>query len=111
MNQTILEHSFDSFIPPVLATFGNKTFVMPGWIRVPNNTTLEDVHSRWKKRVPKNTEPEINKNIQISESVKSSKGDKEYLVTFRNGMWDCTCPGFSFRRKCRHTKELKEKHL
>lgn len=28
-----------------------------------------------------------------------------YIVTFKNGVWNCTCPGFRFRRQCKHTKQ------
>ncbi len=34
--------------------------------------------------------------------VKGSKG-QEYVVTNANGKWHCTCPGFQFRRSCKHT--------
>ena len=34
--------------------------------------------------------------------VKGSKG-QEYVVTNANGLWHCTCPGFTFRRSCKHT--------
>ena len=34
--------------------------------------------------------------------VKGSKG-QEYVVTNAGGVWHCTCPGFQFRRSCKHT--------
>ncbi len=34
--------------------------------------------------------------------IKGSKG-QEYVVTNANGRWHCTCPGFQFRRSCKHT--------
>ncbi len=34
--------------------------------------------------------------------VKGSKG-QEYVVTNSQGRWTCTCPGFQFRRSCKHT--------
>ena len=38
-------------------------------------------------------------------TVKGSKGT-EYTVT-RNGKgWNCTCPGFQFRKQCKHVSEL-----
>lgn len=36
--------------------------------------------------------------------VKGSKGS-EYVVTGSNGNWTCTCPGFQFRKSCKHTAE------
>lgn len=36
--------------------------------------------------------------------VQGSNG-KVYLVTKVNKGWTCTCPGYMFRRKCRHVEE------
>ena len=38
-------------------------------------------------------------------SVNGSKGSKYTVVRTRN-KWTCTCPGFQFRRSCRHIQEL-----
>lgn len=40
----------------------------------------------------------------ITKVVKGSKGN-EYVVTNSHGSWSCTCPGFQFRRSCKHTAE------
>ena len=40
-------------------------------------------------------------------TVKGSKGS-EYLVTQERGQYSCTCPGFGFRRACKHVDEIKE---
>lgn len=38
-------------------------------------------------------------------NIKGSKGNK-YLVTLQDGRAvSCTCPGYSFRKTCRHLKE------
>ncbi len=34
--------------------------------------------------------------------VLGSRG-QEYEVTNSQGRWSCTCPGFTFRKSCRHT--------
>jgi len=39
--------------------------------------------------------------------VKGSKGNY-YQVSNINNSWECTCPGFSFRRTCKHILEKKE---
>jgi len=36
--------------------------------------------------------------------VKGSKG-KVYTVIVKNGKATCTCPGFQFRRNCKHVKQ------
>ncbi len=38
----------------------------------------------------------------ITKVIKGSKGD-EYIVTNANGKWACSCPGFQFRKSCKHT--------
>jgi len=35
--------------------------------------------------------------------VKGSKGE-DYIVTKSNGKCRCTCPGFTFRNKCKHSE-------
>lgn len=39
--------------------------------------------------------------------VEGSKGSKYTVVRSRN-IWTCTCPGFQFRKSCRHIKELQD---
>ena len=41
-------------------------------------------------------------------TVKGSKGDT-YVVTHGSRGWNCTCPGFAFRKKCKHVEEYSKK--
>jgi hypothetical protein len=41
-------------------------------------------------------------------TVQGSKG-KTYTVTLDHGRYECTCPGFQFRRSCKHVDEQKAK--
>ena len=41
--------------------------------------------------------------------VKSSKGNKFYLVTRVNGKFSCTCTGFEFRKDCKHIGAVSKK--
>lgn len=38
-------------------------------------------------------------------TVQGSKG-QTYIVTKENGKASCTCPGYSFRKSCKHVQEL-----
>lgn len=38
-------------------------------------------------------------------TIKGSKGNS-YTVTRNASKWDCTCPGFTFRKNCKHVSEL-----
>jgi hypothetical protein len=40
-------------------------------------------------------------------SVEGSKGSR-YTVVRTQSTWACTCPGFQFRKSCRHIQELKD---
>ena len=38
-------------------------------------------------------------------TVKGSKGN-EYLVIRQKGQYNCSCPGFTYRKSCRHITEV-----
>lgn len=40
-------------------------------------------------------------------TVNGSRGSK-YNVIRNQNKWTCTCPGFQFRKSCRHIQELKD---
>ncbi len=118
---------FSSFYSPGLCILNGKTYVIPGYIEVPIGTLLEDVKSRWTQKLPNsgpgygatneeidaylagNWKPEMvtTNSPDIRETVVSSRTGEEYDVARVNGEWNCTCKGFSFRRNCKHIKELK----
>lgn len=50
----------------------------------------------------------IIKNDKETWQVKGSKPGKTYTVTRNKDKWNCTCPGFQFRSKCKHVKEKHE---
>jgi len=47
---------------------------------------------------------EIAENDPDVRRVEGSKG-QVYSLTRTNGQWSCTCPGYSYRGKCRHVDE------
>jgi hypothetical protein len=51
------------------------------------------------------TDPAPN---QESWSVVGSKGSK-YQIVRDGGHYSCSCPGFDFRKRCRHIEELRAK--
>ena len=51
---------------------------------------------------------EPNKPSSQAWTVQGSKGET-YVVTLDHGRFDCTCPGFQFRKACKHVDSFKEK--
>ncbi len=45
------------------------------------------------------------KSVREVITVQGSKGNT-YIVTKENGKATCTCPGFGFRKTCKHVQEL-----
>lgn len=41
-------------------------------------------------------------------NIKSSKGDKTYVVTSAKGKIHCECTGFQFRNNCKHADEVRQ---
>jgi hypothetical protein len=44
------------------------------------------------------------KSDRITKTVQGSKGNT-YIVTAENGKVSCSCPGYSYRKSCRHITE------
>jgi plasmid maintenance system antidote protein VapI len=38
-------------------------------------------------------------------TIEGSRGSK-YIVLSKNNSWTCTCPGFQFRRMCKHVQQF-----
>lgn len=95
-------------IPPALFTApSGQRYAIAGstWIPVPSDTT-RDTLSRymvWEA-------PQANLTQSIREwSVTGSKG-ATYRVIERDGQWACSCPGYGYRRKCRHVEETRNEN-
>ena len=92
-------------IPPALYHCHNGiTYAIAGsvWVEVPEGTTLDDL-SQYMVYKPREIAPVTGEN---SWSVKGSKGNI-YTVKLSQGVYSCSCPGYGFRRKCRHIAEIK----
>lgn len=75
-----------------------KTYIVAGkWIEVPDGTTLADV-DKYVVRVKRTTPTEVE-----SWKVSGSRGNVYTIRRQDTGELTCSCPGFGFRRKCKHT--------
>jgi hypothetical protein len=98
--------------PTVVITTSGKYAVFSGarngeggWFNVPDTFTMEDALKRW-KRLEVTQKPNINDAWKWD--VVNSKGNGSYTVKFDKAGWNCTCPGFSFRRDCKHVQQTKK---
>lgn len=58
--------------------------------------------------VPRQKVKKAEREIPKYVTVKGSKGDEYTLTVWADGRISCSCPGYGFRKSCRHTKEYKE---
>lgn len=104
-----MKYTVTSVIPPRLYQgLDNKTYIVPQWIEVLANTTIEDIN--WIKLIYED-KPNLNQETNIWK-FKSSNGDGEYIIK-RNGFnYSCNCSGF-YRVKdrekgCKHIQQVKK---
>jgi len=100
---------YGGLCPPALMNYGSDKYIMPGWYKLPedeHDIKLEDI-AFYPYKPKKDNNLNIDKNAIYK--VKSSKGDKDYIVKANDsGSLECECPGYGFRRSCRHIKEVTE---
>lgn len=73
------------------------------WILVPAKTTTKDLSRYFNVVLP---QPPLPKVQPKTLTVAGSRG-ASYTVRLReNGQTSCTCPGFGFRRTCKHLTAL-----
>lgn len=86
-----------------IVNLGGKTYICPHWVEVPDGTQRTDVE--FVETLPLHVP--VKKEYK-EWYVKSSKGDKEYIVRKEGISWSCTCPATKFHRgDCKHIKEIK----
>ena len=94
-------------IPPTIFDWMGERYIMPGWYKLEKheyNIKREDI-AYYPFKANKPELPGIDKDKVYK--VLSSRGDKEYEVKMgTTGSMECTCPGYGFRRECRHIKEI-----
>ena len=99
-------------IPPATMELNGNRYIMPGWYKLPDDEptpNIEDI-AYYPYKAKKPNIPNIDSNKVYK--VISSKGDKEYEVKMESsGSLSCTCPGYGFRRQCRHINKIMESNV
>lgn len=95
-------HEFEGKVLPPYKWLNDRQFCMSGddnWpIRIITMDFVEDLN------ILSGSFNTIETDVKTWE-VPGSKGNK-YVVTRNSQGWSCTCPGFSFRKTCKHVSEL-----
>ena len=97
-------------VPPFTMEHLGERYIMPGWYKLKHDEETPDIkdiayypYKPKKANIPKLPNIKSNKVYKVL----SSRGDKEYLVKINSsGSLECECPGYGFRRKCRHISEV-----
>ena len=76
---------------PAIAVLNGRTLVMPTWTEVPAGTTLDDID--WIRPV------------QVKAKVEMKHVGKYIVNIYEDGRVTCDCPGFTYRKKCKHSAE------
>lgn len=78
------------------SSVSGKTYIVAGkWIEVPDGTTLADAH-----RYVTHVQP--RRDVE-SWQVTSSSGSTYTISRINGETLTCSCPGFAWRKKCKHT--------
>ncbi len=91
---------------PAIVRLAGNTYIANGDLQEAwEGITLDEARTLFPRPVfVSKPKPEPTKNVW---QVVSSKGDKHYTVTYRNDSYSCSCPGYGWRRKCRHIEGVK----
>ena len=98
---------YGGLIPPFTMTCNGERYIMPGWYKLKPEEATPDIKdiAYYPYKPKKPNLPNIKSNKVYK--VKSSKGNSSYEVQMNNsGSLECSCPGYGFRRKCRHVTEI-----
>ena len=92
--------------PPCLSDFPSGRYAISGnvWIRVPDGTKFEDLdkYMTYERKAPVSP-PDASVR---SWAVVGSKGSS-YTVRAVKGRYTCTCAGFGWRGKCKHSDKIR----
>ena len=94
-------------IPPFTTTINGERYIMPGWYKLKPEEATPDIKdiAYYPYKAKKPELPNIKSNKVYK--VKSSRGNSSYEVKMNmSGSLECSCPGYGFRRKCRHVTEI-----
>jgi len=93
-----------SMAPALFTSLDGTRYAIAGsaWVEVPAGTTFDELPLYMVHKQREFT-PAVGEKVW---NVEGSKGNI-YSVSLADGAYTCSCPGFGYRRKCRHITEIK----
>lgn len=85
-----------SFVRPALVDIGTKRYVVPMWLEVEPNTTLEQI--QWEHVSPGGQGP----TVRSITTVMGSRGAHYNVSILSDGTKKCSCVGFHYKKTCKH---------
>lgn len=103
--------------PCALVVLSGVTYMVDGkrWIKIPTGLSFEDTRKMHKEMYPsvyehRELELKYETHLVQSKTQRTKDGFVEYRVkVWTNGHVDCNCPGFTFRKRCKHTEMFSHK--
>ena len=92
--------------PIAIVHLSGETYACPGWFSIPDGTTPTDL-KKMDFGIKEKSDPVHVQRPNIKKLVDSSNGKSQYTVKFNGMSWSCTCPGYGFRRYCKHIETVK----
>jgi len=103
---------YGGLVPPYTMNIGSDKYIMPGWYKLNKDEDLPNIEDIAFYPYKPSKRPLPEGSIGKVYKVLSSKGDKEYEVNYNaTGELECSCPGYGFRRKCRHIDQVTNESL
>ena len=99
---------YGELIPPATMEVNGNRYIMPGWYKLPEDEPTPELKDIAFYPYKPNREANMDTSAIGIWKIPSSRGDKEYTVrTSITGSLECECPGYGFRRRCRHIDQVK----
>jgi len=98
---------YGGLVPPFTMSIGSDKYIMPGWYKLDKDEDMPNIEDIAFYPYKPSKRPLPEGSIGKVYKVLSSKGDKEYQVNYNvTGSLECSCPGYGFRRRCRHIDQI-----